>query len=630
MNISKFRKRRLAAAGVAAAIAAASALGGLAALDAGVAHAQTVPGWHVFVYAVNDSSADLPLGLDIDEMINASRSGVNFTVYVDSSDATSPEFQTQVIGDEGGAIIVEIANGTATITQRMGELDSGNPDTLGWLIATSLLAHPAEKTAFVAWDHGIGWQGIAFDEDVTAAGESRRVSYLDAAELNSAMDAGLAAAGREQFDLVALDACLMANFEIVSELFGNAQYLIASEELVPGLGLDYDSFAVFANPAADINSIFDSLASGFVADIESDSPLDSDMMTLSLIDLNQAPAIESALSGFSQAASADVMSNPQPYMTAAGEAFKYGYTGDYWPGFVDLGEYLGLLTTSNPAVVAASDTLRATVDAAVLDQIGTESYAGATGLTVYLPNEPREYDATYEAQPAAQFWRPFLSSFYDAQAQEVINTDIGFVAEAFTIAPLEDGYYGITAAVTANFNGSVELLAALPAADGSLNYFATDTGRVENGAATASILPTLTTISDGTNSVVPFTRYVMEDDGWHGYSQFTLQQTDGTIANINWDRNEQDTGPLTLVDPSGMVVAFTPAPGDLAYPVVMVQAPGGQPERQATAPALDVSASWTVEDQPIEAGRQVYVELQIKDAAGVVVDSLSGYVTVGQ
>ncbi len=56
------------------------------------------------------------------------------------------------------------------------------------------------------------------------------------------MEAGLAAAGREQFDIVTLDACLMANFEIVSELHGNAQYLISSEELVPGLGLDYDSF----------------------------------------------------------------------------------------------------------------------------------------------------------------------------------------------------------------------------------------------------------------------------------------------------------------------------------------------------------------------------------------------------
>ena len=627
MTMTRIRNRRLAAAGIAAAITA-SALAGVAA-QAGVAGAQAVPGWHVLVYAVNDSSSDLPLGLDIDEMINASRSGVNFSVYVDSSDASAPDFHSQSLVNEGGAVIVEITNGTATVVDRRGELDSGSPDTLGWFVATSLLAHPAEKTAFVAWDHGSGWQGIAFDEDVTASGDTRRVSYLDAAELSSALEAGLAAAGREHFDVITLDACLMANFEIVSELHGNAQYLISSEELVPGLGLDYDSFSVFADPAADINSIFDTLAAGFVADIERESPFDADMMTLSLIDLNQAPSIDTALSTFSQAAASDVTANPQPYLDAANSVFKYGDTGDYWPGFIDLGEYLAVLNTADPAVVAARDALRATVDAAVLDQIGSQSYAAATGLTVYLPNEPREYDADYEQQPAAQFWRPFLSSFYDAQAQAVLTTDIGFTAETFTISQLEEGYVGITAPVTPNFNGSVELLAALPAADGSLNYFETDSGTVQNGAATASILPTLTTVTDGTNSAVPFTRYVMEDDGWHGYSQFTLQQPDGTVANLNWDRNEQDTGPFTLVDPAGMVVAYTPAPGDLAYPIVMVQAPGAQPVRQATAPALDATLPWTVSDQPIAPGTQVYVELQIKDAAGVVVDSLSGYLTVG-
>ena len=201
---------------------------------------------------------------------------------------------------------------------------------------------------------------------------------------------------------------------------------------------------------------------------------------------------------------------------------------------------------------------------------------------------------------------------------------------AFTISPPDaDGYYAISAPVTSNFTGSVELLAALPAADGTLSYFETDAGFVENGSATAALLPTLTTVSDGTNSAVPFTRYILEGDGWHGYSQFTLQRSDGSIANLNWDRSEQDTGPFTLVDPSGVIVAYTPVPGDLAYPIVMMQTPGAQPERQATAPALDPNVPWTVSDEPIAAGTQVYVELQIKDAAGVVVDSLSGYLTVG-
>ena len=155
-------------------------------------------------------------------------------------------------------------------------------------------------------------------------------------------------------------------------------------------------------------------------------------------------------------------------------------------------------------------------------------------------------------------------------------------------------------------------MAALPSADGSLTYFETDSADVSAGQATARILPTLTTISDGTNSGIPFTRYVHETDGWHGYSQFTLQRTDGSIANMNWDRSEQGSGPITVLDPVGTLVNYTPAAGDLAYPVNMVQQPGGQPERAATAPALDPTKPWTVSDAAIPDG-----STRLRRAAGV-------------
>jgi hypothetical protein len=174
------------------------------------------------------------------------------------------------------------------------------------------------------------------------------------------------------------------------------------------------------------------------------------------------------------------------------------------------------------------------------------------------------------------------------------------------------------------------LLAALPDASGQLNYFETDSGSVVDGRATAVLYPSLTTLSDGSTSAVPFTRYVREDDGWHGYSQFTLQRADGSIANLNWDRGEANTGPFTVVDPNGTIVGYTPTAGDLAYPIVMVQPAGGQPERRATAPALDVTRPWTVVDDPLAIGTQVYVELHLVDATGAVVDSLGQYFTVGR
>ncbi|CAN5549089.1 hypothetical protein BH24ACT5_BH24ACT5_05240 [soil metagenome] len=627
-------QRHWGAVGAATIASAVGAIGGTAAVAPAAASAQSTSNWHIVVYTVNDSSGDLPLGLDIDEMIEASRSGVSFTVFVDGSSASDPVFASSSVPTVDEAMVIEIAGGAANISQRLGEVDSGSPDTLGWFIAEALVAHPSPNAALVVWDHGSGWQGIGFDEDYSSTGQGRRTSAIDAAELGTAMAAGLAAAGRQQFDLVTLDACLMANYDVLSAVSPSAHFLLSSEELVSGVGLNYDAFSVLADPAAadpvtGMSTIFDAVMEGFQADILEYVPSDADMMTWSLVDLTLTPTIDSTLAEFTRVASIDVAANPEPYLTAAGAGLRYGDSGDWWPGFLDLGEFLGRLSGVSPEVSAAAGQLLAAIDSAVLHDFDSESYASATGLTVYFPTEPRDYFPEYAQQPSSQAWQPFLSAFYDAQAAEVTASDVGYLTEMFTVTAAGDGNYVVEASVTNDFNGSIHLLLARPAVDGSLNFFRTDSGEVINGAATALARPTFTMVSDGTNSAAPFTRNVREEDGWHRYSLFTLQHADGTLDNLNWDRSEQDSGPLTVISPNGTIIGYTPAAGDLAYPIVMAQQPGAQPERAATAPALDPTVPWTVTDEPLPAESPLYLELQMRDAAGNVVDSLSGYIQVG-
>ena len=77
------------------------------------------------------------------------------------------------------------------------------------------------------------------------------------------MSAALAEAKRPKIDLVMYDACLMANWDVLAETAPSADYVISSEELVPGLGFDYDAFNVFTDPSAAMPAIFDSLADRF-------------------------------------------------------------------------------------------------------------------------------------------------------------------------------------------------------------------------------------------------------------------------------------------------------------------------------------------------------------------------------
>lgn len=614
----------------AAAVGSTAALAGLV-FPIDFADAAPSSGWHIFVYIVNDSEGQLPYGQDIDEMVETSRrSGVDFTVFVDSSEIAGPSMTSSAVPNTGDAIVLEIADGGVQVTQRLGELDSGSPDTLAWFLAQGLVTHPSEHAALIVWDHGAGWNGVGVDEDVTVSG-SRRGTSLDSSEVSAALADGLAAGGREQLDLLVFDACLMASFDTLGAAQGNADYLIASEEVIPALGLEYAAFDVFAQPTADPATIFDAIATAYEAEVASAQPSDADGFTLSMFDVGQAAAIVDALTLFSAAAAADVVVNPAPYLQATMSMHQYGVSGDVWFGFVDIGEYLNALVGVSPDVVAARDNVLGVLDAARIGQRnGTPNFDAATGLTVYFPFEPREFNARFESLPTSEPWLPFLDAFYNAQAGVVLQTDVGFASEALSISTIEADVYEIEVPVTANFTGSVELLAATTDAEGVRTYFESDSGEVtESGTASALIYPSLTTVSDGIRSVVPFTRYVRQADGTHGYSSFALRRANGSAAQLNWDR-KVDQGPFTVVDDNGVVVAYTPQAGDLAYPIHLIQPAGGVPEQVQTEVGLDPNRLWSVDDDPIAAGTEVYLELRLLDANGNVIDTVTGTLVAGQ
>lgn len=614
---------------LAAAVAVSSAVAGLALpidhLDA------TSPqgGWHVLVYLVNDSEGQLPYGPDLEEMVVASQAGVDFTVYLDSSEIAGPRLTTSLVPNVDDALLLEIADGALTVTQRLGELDSGSPDTLAWFLAQGIQAHPAEQVALVLWDHGAGWNGIAFDQDVDDTG-SRRGSTLDSTDLALAFERGLAAAGREQIDLLVFDACLMASVDTFGAAQGHADYVIASEEVIPGLGLEYSAWQVLAQPGVDAATIFDVVATAYEAEVAEAMPGFEQDYTLSMFDVAQSAAIETAVAQFATVAATDVYANPGPYIQATTEVRRYGVSGDHWFGFVDLGEYLNALVGVAPDVAAARDGVLAAIDGArVAQRNGTPAFDAATGITIYFPNEPREFDADFELLRTAGPWMPFLDAFYNAQAGVVLQTDVGFTAEALGVSVIQPNIYELSVPVTANFTGSVQLLAATVDEAGNRTFFEADDGEIVNGRATALIYPSLTTVSDGTRSVVPYTRYVHQPDGTHGYSTFTLRRSTGTVATLNWDRRN-DAGPFTVVDDEGLVVTYTPQPGDLAYPVSLVQPAGGIAEYVATDTPLDPNRQWTVSDELVPDGTQVYLELRLLDVTGNVIDVLNGMLIAGQ
>jgi hypothetical protein len=179
------------------------------------------------------------------------------------------------------AAVVEVTpdNGIQMI-ESWGEIDTGDPDVLRKFVSRALVTYPNARKAIGFWDHGTG----TFDEtDASEKLLARQVNSVSRAERSRSfparrlffpkdrlvedpdtramlhddtnggvltnLEAGymLAAAFNdagqtEPIDLIFSDTCLNGMIEVLEELGGYAKCMVASPELEPGDGWDYEKW----------------------------------------------------------------------------------------------------------------------------------------------------------------------------------------------------------------------------------------------------------------------------------------------------------------------------------------------------------------------------------------------------
>ena len=124
----------------------------------------------------------------------------------------------------------EIKNGQLTQLSVLPQSNMGDDETLLSFLTFAKENYPAENTSLILWDHGSGSVGgVCFDENYG----------LDALTLNE-LDSALSMSDIE-FEFVGFDACLMATYDTANVIKNYAEYMIASEELEPASGWDYET-----------------------------------------------------------------------------------------------------------------------------------------------------------------------------------------------------------------------------------------------------------------------------------------------------------------------------------------------------------------------------------------------------
>lgn len=306
----------------------------------------------------------------------------------------------------------------------LGELNSGDPQTLADYLQWGLENYPADNVYLAVADHGRGIQGIAWDDNSN--------THITLPGLRAALDQGTEG-GKYTIDVLHLDACLMSMVEVAHEVWPYADYMVASENL----GWAFFTYEKYIQALAPGSTETPRQVATRVAQIYA-AQIRYAPYTIAALDISRINSLSTAVDGLASA----LMAAPEEIstvQTALGQVQRldsqeYGQltTEDE---FIDLRHFAELLAaiSSNAEVQQAA---QAVVTATALSQAGEitttlvyESHGSGTisgqwvdledanGMAIYFPTGPssHEYPA-YVDDPAFQFgqatrWDDFLRQY---------------------------------------------------------------------------------------------------------------------------------------------------------------------------------------------------------------------------
>ena len=369
------------------------------------------------------------------------------------------------------------------IAQDLGEANMGDGGSLVDFVRWSAESFPADKYVLILSDHGMGWPGGWSDPSHEGSDSSRApmVSRLGnniyLMELDEALRSSREAAGIDKFEMIGMDACLMAQLEIMAALQPHARYAVASEETEPALGWAYASFLgdLVTDPDMDGAQLSKLIVQSYIADdqriadpaaradfLQGGSPLAGlfggytsspeqiiaqieQNITISAIDLERVPALMQSTNAFAYA-----LQSEDQQLVAEARRYAQSYTSIFGrevpPAYIDLGHFAVLLAnnTSNPGVKQAATQLVTDLQQTVIAERHGSGKQGSNGLAIYFPNStlysspltgPQSYTNIASRFAAESLWDDFLAFHYmdrgfEAETREPVIPESGFAVRA--------------------------------------------------------------------------------------------------------------------------------------------------------------------------------------------------------
>lgn len=345
--------------------------------------------WMVMVYLAADNNLDTDgfASEDMNEMEAAPDSPDAMTVVLSDRYGANNTRMYQIQHDANTSAITS----PIIYTPTGGELDTGLPSTLGWFVnycQTNASLPRAEHYLLVLWDHGSGWSSY---DDRSFTSRAIGIDEMTNNMMRIVDIAPVLASSTYPIDIIATDACLMGMLEVGYEWKACADYLVASEELTPGVGFNYTSVLSLINSSQGLQMSSGQLANKLAETVyyvwTGDYVAGDPPPVISTVDLHKLGPVATALDAFSRRLNS-VGGN---YGTQLGGIYDSVDDFGYWfdDHRVDLYDYADRVSAAinDSTLDNAANQLKTAIDNAVTASYHNTTSPGAHGISIYAPTK---------------------------------------------------------------------------------------------------------------------------------------------------------------------------------------------------------------------------------------------------
>lgn len=357
----------------------------------------TAAQWTVGVYLAADNGMSEQAAVDIAEMLKVgSTDEVKIVIQVDNvARDTNPNCRRYLVLKDSLRLLADL-----------GEADMADTTTLADFLDFLGRQFPARNYFLIIWDHGDGWRKGYGPQRAVVIDESHgHMMGVAGGELHRALAGGKKKLGKN-LAILGFDACLMGSIEVATEVMSFADYLLASEAVVPWDGFPYEAFLgrLVARPTATPAEFLPEMCSDYVASFPGED------VCLSAINLQQLWRV---LTVARDVVGDSVDPEVPGFRLARRGVQTFPASAVNPPDFLD--EQVDILHFWQLAPGGAS--LRSVLNPLVVANAASGSYGAARGISIWFPAGYLDFKdkvAEYRGLAFADSvpWLRFLNNYY--------------------------------------------------------------------------------------------------------------------------------------------------------------------------------------------------------------------------